>query len=228
MRHFFPVVPVKVILMANLFHPNYTPVLKFLIDEKPSAKECIQYFTLFLSNFTFLKKTDIHEITTCWEFFSAKKNDTLLTSNRACDTIYFICKGAVKYYIEDEDGKYITAFLTEANFCAPVADFYSQFVSPNGAQCVEDVYGVKLSYKHYRQLIKKRIGFERFFEILIQQNAKHLKNRLKSFQSQGAQQRYDQLMQDNSEVFNRFMMQDISNYLGVKPETLSRMRGDRK
>src|SRR4051812_40598580 len=124
--------------MANLFHPLYTPVLKFLISDKPTPQECFQYFTLFLSNFNFLKKNELPSITSHWEFFSAKKGETLIVSNRVCDTIYFICQGAVKYYIEDDDGKYITAFLTEANFCAPVADFYSQLVSANGALCVED------------------------------------------------------------------------------------------
>ena len=43
-------------------------------------------------------------------------------------------------------------------------------------------------------------------------------------QSLDANERFNLLMQQNSEVLNRFSMLDIANFLGIKPETLSRLR----
>jgi CRP-like cAMP-binding protein len=140
----------------------------------------------------------------------------------------FICRGAAKYYMEDENGKYIISFLTEANHCAPIKSFYYHTKSDVGSVCTEDVYGIQISYEKFQQLIKERPAFDTLFNLLLQENMMFLKSRLKAFQSLDANERFNLLMKQSSEVLNRFSMLDIANYLGIKPETLSRLRRHEK
>jgi CRP-like cAMP-binding protein len=130
--------------------------------------------------------------------------------------------------MEDTTGKYIMAFLTESNHCAPVKSFYYQTKSDVGAVCSEDVYGLKINFDKFQQLMRDRPVYENLFTLLIHENVMYLKNRLKTFQSLDANQRFILLMKEHSEVLNRFSMLDISNYLGIKPETLSRLRRNEK
>ncbi|HPA35233.1 MAG TPA: hypothetical protein PLA16_02635 [Chitinophagales bacterium] len=54
-----------------------------------------------------------------------------------------------------------------------------------------------------------------------------LERRISTFQSLDALGRYELLMKKKPSLFHRFSLQDISNYLGIKPETLSRLRSDK-
>jgi CRP-like cAMP-binding protein len=120
------------------------------------------------------------------------------------------------------------AFLTEGNHCAPVKSFYYQTKSEIGAVTTEDVYGLQISFDKFQQLLRDRPVYENLFTLLIHENVMYLKNRLKSFQSLDANERFNLLMKENSEILNRFSMLDIANYLGIKPETLSRLRRNEK
>jgi hypothetical protein len=126
--------------------------------------------------------------------------------------------------MEDENGKYIMSFLTEANHCAPVKSFFYQTNSDIGAISTEDIYGLEISYDRFAELIADRPGIEKLFDLLVHENVMYLKSRLKTFQSLDANERFHLLMKQHPEVLNRFSMMDISNYLGIKPETLSRLR----
>lgn len=210
--------------MANLFFPDYTPEPSFAKPEKPTYHECISYYVDFLKHFSFFNQLDLNELDTYWDYCVLKKNTLFIEPNQKCDNMMFICKGAVKYYMEDEKGRYIMSFLTEANHCAPVKSFYHQTRSEIGAVCTEDVYGLQISYSKFQQLIKDRPAFEALFTLLIHENVMYLKNRLKTFQSLDAHERFILLMHERPEVLNRFSMLDIANYLGIKPETLSRLR----
>src|SRR5665647_1767373 len=99
--------------MANLFYPNYTPTAKFAKPDKPNYQECISYYGQFLKHFPFFNQLDLNELDAYWDYCVLKKNSVIVVPDQVCDSMKFICKGAVKYYMEDNSGKNIMAFLTE-------------------------------------------------------------------------------------------------------------------
>ena len=52
----------------------------------------------------------------------------------------------------------------------------------------------------------------------------NIRDRLTSFQSMDAKGRYELMLSQYPDVFEKFTMQDISNYMGIKAETLSRLK----
>ncbi len=139
----------------------------------------------------------------------------------------FICKGSCKYYYEGNNGKHIITFVTEGSFTAPAGNFYNQTPCENGAICLEETIGVVISHQNFMKLLKERPNYER---AVIEHNhviMMELQRRISTFQSLDALGRYNLLLQKKPEFFHRFSLQDISNYLGIKPETLSRLRSDK-
>lgn len=51
-----------------------------------------------------------------------------------------------------------------------------------------------------------------------------LLGRLREFQTETLEQRYLRLIDQNEEVFKQAPLQHIASYLGVKPQSLSRIR----
>lgn len=73
----------------------------------------------------------------------------------------------------------------------------------------------------------KRNDFASFIQNINLKMLNYLTNRMYSFQSMDAKQRYDALLVENPEVFMRFSSQDIALFLGIEPATLSRIRKEK-
>lgn len=207
----------------NIFYPNYTPQITFSSTKVPNKEECIAYFFQFLKNFSQFSDTNLSEISHYLHYRKWKKNEYIFEAGKSYEYMTFIVKGAIEYYTEDKNGKHIIGFLTECNFCSPMKTFFEKLPSEEGVICTEETYGLQISLSDFIYLMQRQ-DFSNFFQLLNREVLHYFEKRLKSFQSLDAKERYDTMLKENPELFHRFPLQDISNFLGIKPETLSRIR----
>jgi len=210
--------------MANVYYRSFTPSVNFANTNKPSYKECVDYFVKFLSNFSFFNVSDLDDLDDYWEYYSVSKNKSIVLPNQPCESIIFICKGAVRHYTETNEGQYIIDFATDCNFTACLRSFTGNVKTNNGFVASQNTFGLKITRKNYELLIKKRPAFEQLINLFSEKAMVNVLNRLASFQSTDAKGRYELLLNEHPDVFESFTMNDISNYLGINPETLSRLK----
>lgn len=144
--------------------------------------------------------------------------------NKRKNSIKFICKGSAKLFVDDDTGQHISAFYTEGDFINSISDFTQQLITKDVVTTIEPVYGMEITFENYLLLIQERPAFAMFFQLLLQEELEFFKHRVTEFQSLNAVGRYKLLLIGNPEAFNRFKVGDISNYLGIQPETMSRIR----
>lgn len=209
--------------MANLYFKGYTPHLQFK-RTKPTYQECLDYFVEFLKHFSFINEDDLVNLGKYWEYYSAKKNEPIVLNDEVCEYIVFNCKNAVKHVIENNNQQNVIELLTESNFCTSIKSFVLKIPSESSFICTQNTYGLKLSLENFNKLMKQHPVFEQIMNQAHVKITDHLFTRLTLFQSLDSTGRYDALMKEHPEVFSKFTMNDISNYLGIKPETLSRLR----
>lgn len=91
-------------------------------------------------------------------------------------------------------------------------------------EALEDSELLLLSHTDYDLIFDTVPKFERFIRLLLQNNFIASQRRLISSISQSAEERYTTLINSNPEILKRVPQHMIASYLGITPETLSRIR----
>lgn len=210
--------------MANVFYKDYTPLANFKNANKPTLAECREYLVSFLHNFSIFKPDALEDLKNYWEYCIIPKNEMVVIPGKICGYIYFICRGAVKHFTQDDNGQHIVEFKTDCNFFTGLKSFNNQVPAEDGYICTKNTYALRISHKKYTQLITKYPASKKLFSDFSEKTILNILNRLASFQSTDAKGRYELMLSQHPDVFEKFTMQDISNYLGIKAETLSRLK----
>ncbi|MCC3157864.1 Crp/Fnr family transcriptional regulator [Hymenobacter sp. 15J16-1T3B] len=148
----------------------------------------------------------------------------LLQPGRVARKIYFVESGLVHGFTLFRERKVSSWFMREGDFVISVVSFLMQAPSTEYLELLEPsvVYSVtydqlQLLYTHFPEFntIGRRLT-EKYY-VLSEQRAYTLR-------TASASERYEQLLRDFPDIFQRVQVKQIASYLGIAPETLSRLR----
>ena len=95
-------------------------------------------------------------------------------------------------------------------------------------EALEDSVIQQIAYHDVEELCNSNPKFERFFRILFQNAIISSNARIKEIQSDSANFRYQTLLKNQPDLINQIPHHYIASYLGIKPQSLSRIRKDLK
>lgn len=139
--------------------------------------------------------------------------------------IYFIESGLMRsYYLED--GKEInTYFSCDGALITVFSSFLRQRASLECLEAVGECKTYSLSYDALYRLYAQFPKFERFGRILAEQNYLCVLDRTTLMQTRTAKQRYlDFIETTDSKIIQGLPLYQIASFLGIAPESLSRIR----
>lgn len=153
-----------------------------------------------------------------------KKGDFLLAEGQVCKYVGFLTKGLVRYYINFDGDEKTYEFAQENNFVCNYESFLPQTPSTKIIQALEDCEILQISYDNLQILYRSVSGWERFGRLTIEQIFVHLLQSLGSLYTDTPEQRYTKLTKDHPDLLQRVSQYHIASYVGVKPQSLSRIR----
>lgn len=156
---------------------------------------------------------------------SIKKKANLLVQGDVCKNIYFLTKGFFRmYYIDLEGNEINTRFTQEDNFMVDFQSFLTQKPSRYYWQAMEDSTVLAFAFKDVQRLYASSSSWQKFGRLIAERVYLQLNERVEMLQFMSPEQRYVYLLETRPELFNQISQFQMASYLGIKPESLSRLR----
>ena len=154
-----------------------------------------------------------------------RKKQYLLQEGDICKNICLVEKGALKAYLVDEKGaENITAFALEGWTIADLSSFFNQEPATLNIDALEDSELVLISKSANDELLQKMPKYETYMRILITDAYVALQQRITNMLHLSVDERYKAFTQMCQSIFQRVPQHMIASFMGLSPETLSRVR----
>lgn len=141
-----------------------------------------------------------------------------------CNKLSFIRSGYMRVYAFKEE-KEVTQWISSQGYF--VTDLQSLvFDQPSrwNIEALTDCQLYTISKEDYRRIAQKVSKWDHLEKLFLAKCFLTLEDRVFSFLSMTAEERYDHLYHENKELFNIIPLQNLASMLGMTPETLSRIR----
>lgn len=148
----------------------------------------------------------------------------LLKQGKICREVCFIVKGLARAFYFKNDTDITSWIMRENDMIISVNSFFRQQPSHENIELLEDSLLVTLSYDHLLDLYEKYPPFNYVTRVLTEHYYILSEERSYAMRMNTGRERYEQLLQHDPEIFQRVPLKHIASYLGMKPETLSRIR----
>ena len=153
------------------------------------------------------------------------KKDHLLMAGEVSNDIAYITKGCLRRYIIDNHAKdIILNFALEDHWVGDLESFISQKPTIYYIQALEDCETLLLSRKNFIRVCEELPGFKKFHDSKVQRNHYYTLKRLSFAKSATPEEKYISLMEEQPQLFQRIPLHFIASYMGIEPESLSRLR----
>ncbi len=167
-----------------------------------------------------------------WQAFSEvlssrvlKRKEHFLRQGEVCRKLGFIAAGCTRVYFM-LDGEDITKdFNFENSFCGSFASFSLQQPSRFNVVAMEETKLYTIGREDLYRLYDKHPDIQKIGRLSIENMFIRKELREASFLLDSAQQRYENLLAQYPGIVNRVPLRYIASYIGIKAETLSRIRG---
>jgi CRP-like cAMP-binding protein len=172
-----------------------------------------------------LTENDRKKIPSFFEPKMLRKKQFLLQKDEYCRQMAFVSKGAIKSYNLDEKGhEQISLFAWEGWWVSDFRSFICGEKAILSIDAIEDSELLLISKANYEALLQEVSIMERYFRILYQNSLVTKDRRLISSNTYTTEEKYRELIKMYPFISQRIPQHLIASYLGVTPETISRIK----
>ena len=177
-----------------------------------------------IQNLITLSTTEKDIVVSLFEEKKYKKGDFFLEEGKICKHVGFVTKGLLRYYINHDGEDKTYAFAEENNFVCNYESFIPRTPSTKNIQALEDCEMLQISYDDLQLFYKSINHAERFGRLVIEQVFIQTLQDLSSFYTETPENRYEKMLRMHPQLLQRMSQYHIASYVGVKPQSLSRIR----
>ena len=203
---------------------NTTPITMNAL----STNEIEKFYELLIKKISLLSKLDVDDvklIKSLFHFEHYPKDEPIIRVGEFADKAYYIISGYMKYYkLLDSGDDLIIHLYAPDNFAASLDSFFNEERSKEELTCITDCYLFSITRADLEILFSTNEKWGTFGRKLMESFLIEKEERIIDQISLTAQQRYIKLIETNPGIVQNVPIKLIASFIGVKPESLSRIR----
>lgn len=177
----------------------------------------------FISKYVSLTDEEKNTIISLDMFRSVKKGTILLKEGQKSTESYLVLQGCIrKYYVIDGDKK-TTAFYTEMEVLTPYC-VTTKNPSKYNIDCIEDTILAVTNSAMEKEIFAVFPKIESFSRVISEELLAKQQIDFDAFKISSPEQRYLNLLQNRPDLIQRVPQHQLASYLGISPQSLSRLR----
>tara|TARA_B110000093_G_scaffold107555_1_gene115595 strand:+ start:404 stop:970 length:567 start_codon:yes stop_codon:yes gene_type:complete len=156
-------------------------------------------------------------------YLKSTKGTKLISEGKRHNYFYIILKGGVKSYYSKESREVCMWFAFENETIGTITT-YEGFPSKETVELLKDSEFIKFNIEKIKELTRADLSISNLINDLIIEHTLCIEERLYQLQFMSSKKRYKALLETTPEILQKVSLTDISSYIGVSRETLSRIR----
>ena len=165
----------------------------------------------------------------CRQFEELKfsKNELIIKSNQMVDFKFFVLKGCLRSYFIDLDGnEHTVQFAIEDWWIGDYPAYFTGNRSTLNVECIEDCTLLKVKKENWEQLYREIPKLESYARIQLERGLASTHQKNIDSHTMNTKEKYEHFVASYPQLVQRIKNYHIASYLGITPESLSRIRKD--
>lgn len=171
-----------------------------------------------------LSPDDLQTISSFFKQGSLQKGDYFGKKGRFCDKLSFVQTGYLRMFVEADDREVTQWISGPGYFITDLSSFIFNTPGRWNIQALSDCILLEITRNDYESLSKKLPVWKEIDRLLIVKCFGMMEERILNHLYMSTEERFQNLMKTQPELFNLVPLQYLASMLGMTPETLSRLR----
>ena len=168
---------------------------------------------------------NLHLVIPHFEEIKTKRGELLLRQGETCKYVYYIVKGCLQVYVIDKNGNESTRELyVEDSWTTDIFGFQNQTPSAEFIKCVEPCDLLRIHYAAFQQLSDAVPQFAGIYKQILEVSYNNTVYRVNTLTSLDALDRLRWFNENKPKLRARLSSKLIASYLGISPETMTRLK----
>jgi CRP/FNR family transcriptional regulator, anaerobic regulatory protein len=153
-----------------------------------------------------------------------KKGEFLAKAGEVCSYVSFINYGTLRVFIELGEQEISKHFFFENEYASDYASFLTRSPGVLNIKALEETELMELSYEKVQLLYERYPVWQKFGRLIAENLYITVAQRTQELLLKTPEEMYIKLLEEKARIITRIPQQYIASYLGVQPESLSRIK----
>ncbi|WP_126970733.1 Crp/Fnr family transcriptional regulator [Gynurincola endophyticus] len=191
---------------------------------RKSLHEIGDYIYNYLQRYMDVTREEVQFLIGFLELRSFNRKEKILNVGEVDQHLNMVIQGIVRKYIEVDGLDCTLQIAQEGHFIQSDRSFHEQSASEIVIEAVEKTTIISISHQQLQRLLASSDRWERLGTNILMLLLKHRESRIYKKRALSSREYFMHFLKHHPDIIQRVPQKYIASYLGVKPETFSRLK----